>query len=79
MLARLAIGSVLASSSFAALLPTSPADSAPDALITPGPQIELLRKQNDLQYVGWVSDVSWSAETCGTGTYSQCIHEINLS
>jgi hypothetical protein len=72
MLTSFAIGSALVSGSFAALVPASPVVSTSDALITPGPRMELVRKQNDVQYVGWVSDVSWSVDTCGTGMLKSC-------
>ncbi|KAH8709986.1 hypothetical protein GQ44DRAFT_763285 [Phaeosphaeriaceae sp. PMI808] len=72
MLAHLSIGSALVLSSLASLVPT-PAAEESEALITPGPQIELLKKQNDLQYIGWVQFSSiWSTEKCDPGnTYYQ--------
>jgi hypothetical protein len=68
MFTQLTIGSALVSSSFAALLSSSPSVSTPAALITPGPQIELLKKQNDLQYIGYVSyKGTWTSELCDPG------------
>jgi hypothetical protein len=69
MLASVAFGAVLVSSSYAATLVASPVASTSDALITPGPQIELLRKQNDISYMGWISyNGTWSTEVCDPGT-----------
>jgi hypothetical protein len=68
MLAQLSIGSALVSSSLAALLSSSPSASTSGALITPGPQIELLKKQNDLQYIGYVEySGTWTSELCDPG------------
>jgi hypothetical protein len=68
MLAQLIIGSALVSSSLAALLSTSPSVSTLGALITPGPQIELLKKQNDLQYIGYLEYSGlWTSELCDLG------------
>jgi LPXTG-motif cell wall-anchored protein len=73
MLAQLVVSSALFSSSFAALLQPSPSAPAADAVITPGPQIELLRKQNDLQYMGWIfSSGTLTTDKCDPGhTYYQ--------
>lgn len=69
MLASVALGAALVSSSYAATFVASPVVSTSDALITPGPQIELLRKQNDISYMGWVSfNGTWSTEVCDPGT-----------
>jgi hypothetical protein len=70
MLANLILGTALASSSVAALLVASPIVSTSDALITPGPQMELLKRQNDQRYMGWVADSkgAWSTEICDLGT-----------
>jgi hypothetical protein len=68
MLTQLTIGSVLVSSSFAALLSSSPSVSTLAALITPGPQIELLKRQNDARYIGWLSTSgAWESEMCDQG------------
>ncbi|KAH7359557.1 hypothetical protein BKA66DRAFT_230658 [Pyrenochaeta sp. MPI-SDFR-AT-0127] len=71
MLAQRLIGSALFSGSLAAGL--APTRSTSDATITPGPQLELLRKQNDNRYIGWVSwNGLWSSEQCDVGgTYYQ--------
>ncbi|KAH5142113.1 hypothetical protein HBH70_081440 [Parastagonospora nodorum] len=68
MLAPTVILSALISSSIAALLPSA-VEPASDALITPGPQIELVRRQNDQRYMGWVADEAgaWSTEICDLG------------
>lgn len=73
MLASVAVGAALVSSSYAATLVASPVVSTSDALITPGPRIELLRKQNDISYMGWISyNGTWSTEVCDPGnTYYQ--------
>ncbi|KAF2125151.1 hypothetical protein P153DRAFT_360752 [Dothidotthia symphoricarpi CBS 119687] len=66
MYLHLLIGSVLSSPSFAALL--TPTSSTSDATITPGPQIELLKRQNGDQFMGWLSnDGTWGAESCNAG------------
>lgn len=69
MFAYLLIGTALVSSCGAALLASSPIVSTSDALITPGPQIELLKKQNDQRYMGWVADSkgAWSTDICDLG------------
>jgi hypothetical protein len=68
MLVNIAIGSALVSGSFAALLPASPVDSSPEALVTPGPShYELFKKQNDIRYIGWKYDPSWVIESCNAG------------
>ncbi|KAH7062848.1 hypothetical protein BKA63DRAFT_187560 [Paraphoma chrysanthemicola] len=67
MLVHLAIGSVLVYSSLAALQASQDV-TPPDAIITPGPNIELLRKQNNDQYIGWVQYSGfWSSQTCDFG------------
>jgi hypothetical protein len=68
MLAPTVILSALISSSIAALLPSA-VEPASDALITPGPQIEVVRRQNDQRYMGWVADEAdaWSTEICDLG------------
>ncbi|KAF1913315.1 hypothetical protein BDU57DRAFT_351297 [Ampelomyces quisqualis] len=73
MLTFLALGTALIPSSYAGAMVASPIVSTSDALITPGPQIELLRKQNDISYMGWVSyNGTWSTEICDPGnTYYQ--------
>ncbi|UPX20720.1 uncharacterized protein EKO05_0010945 [Ascochyta rabiei] len=65
------IGSALFSRSLAAIL--TPSAAASDPTITPGPEIELLRKQNDDRYMGWLSyDGVWSTQRCDAGaTYFQ--------
>lgn len=65
------VGSALFTRSLAAIL--TPSASTSDPTITPGPQIELLRKQNDDRYMGWVSyDGVWSTQECESGaTYFQ--------
>lgn len=78
MFAHLAIGSALLATSLAALV-VSPVVSTSDALITPGPNIELLRKQNNLQYIGWLEYSGyWSSETCDVGMHNavRISHEI---
>lgn len=71
MIAQLVLSLALTSGSTAALL--SPTASAADPTITPGPQIELFRKQNNDGYIGWVSwQGEWSSEQCDPGlTYFQ--------
>jgi hypothetical protein len=65
MFTSLAISSALVSSSLAALLPATP---VADAVITPGPNIELLRKQNDIRYMGYISYTEgWTSEICDVG------------
>jgi hypothetical protein len=79
MLVNIAISSALVSGSFAALLPASPVDSSPEALVTPGPShYELLRKQNDIRYVGWKFDPTWVADSCAAGMSAihACIKDI---
>ncbi|KAH7382536.1 hypothetical protein DE146DRAFT_636700 [Phaeosphaeria sp. MPI-PUGE-AT-0046c] len=73
MFTSLALGSALVSGSLAALLPASPVVSGSNAVITPGPNFELLRKQNDIRYMGWVSySEGWTSEICDVGnTYYQ--------
>jgi hypothetical protein len=70
MLASLAFGAALVSGSLAALPTASPVTSASDSLITPGPpQIELLRRQNDIRYMGWIAyNDTWTSEICDLGT-----------
>jgi hypothetical protein len=72
MHAKLLVGSALFTRTFAAIV--TPSASTADATITPGPQIELLRKQNDDRFMGWVSyeGIGWSSERCVAGaTYYQ--------
>jgi hypothetical protein len=71
MFAELAIGSALFAGSLAARL--APTSLTPDATITPGPKVELLRKQNDARDLGWLSwDGTWAIESCQEGgTYYQ--------
>ncbi|KAF9693921.1 hypothetical protein EKO04_007981 [Ascochyta lentis] len=61
------VGLTLFVCSLAAILTPS------DPTITPGPQIDLLRKQNDDRYMGWLSyDGAWSTQRCDAGaTYFQ--------
>jgi hypothetical protein len=70
MLATFAISATLVASSLAALLPASPVVSTSNALITPGPNFELFKKQNDIRYLGWVSGAGWSAVSCDAATLS---------
>ncbi|KAF1843321.1 uncharacterized protein K460DRAFT_368220 [Cucurbitaria berberidis CBS 394.84] len=71
MFTRLVIGSALFSGSLAVGIAPTPSTS--DATITPAPHIELLRKQNDARYMGWVMQNGlWSARQCELGgTYYQ--------
>jgi hypothetical protein len=65
MFTELAIGSMLISGSLAALAPTP---STVDATITPGPSIELLRKQNNARDIGWLLwSGTWGFESCQEG------------
>lgn len=63
MHAKVLVTSVLVTNSLAVLLPSSA--SSPDPTITPGPDIELFRKQNDVRYMGW-REISgeWSSLQC---------------
>lgn len=65
------VSSALFTRSLAAIL--APSASASDPTITPGPQIELLRKQNNDQYMGWVEyQGEWTTQDCDAGaTYFQ--------
>jgi hypothetical protein len=79
MLANIAIGSALVSGSFAALLPASPVDSSPEALVTPGPSHhELFGRQNNIRDVGWKFDPSWVMESCNPSMSAvrACIKDI---
>lgn len=69
--AKALAASVLLTGSFAALVTPSAATS--DPTITPGPNFELFRKQNNDQYMGWVSySGSWTSAECEAGaTYYQ--------
>ncbi|OSS47520.1 hypothetical protein B5807_07439 [Epicoccum nigrum] len=69
--AKALAASVLLTGSFAALVTPSAVTS--DPTITPGPNFELFRKQNNDQYIGWVSySGSWSSVECEAGaTYYQ--------
>lgn len=71
MFNHLVVSSALFASSLATGLVPTPSTS--DATITPGPQIELLRKQNNDRYIGWVSwNGEWASESCNLGgTYYQ--------
>ena len=72
MYSQLLIGLLLCSNSLAALIKPTP--STPDATITPAPHVELFRKQNDVRYIGWYTNLvqgNWSTHTCATGTYFQ--------
>ncbi|KAF2824340.1 hypothetical protein CC86DRAFT_54317 [Ophiobolus disseminans] len=73
MLTHLALGSALLSGSYATLVAPSQSAPAVDALITPGPQVELLKKQNNAAHIGWISfGGQWSSQTCDPGnTYYQ--------
>lgn len=47
-----------------------PSSSTPDATITPGPQVELLRKQDGNRFIGWympVSESTYTSQSCGAG------------
>ena len=66
MFAELAIGSALFAGSLAARL--GPTPSTPDATITPGPSIELMRKQNNAKDIGWLLwSGTWGFESCQEG------------
>jgi hypothetical protein len=66
MFAELAIGSALLLGSFAAHIAPTPSTS--DATITPGPQIELLKKQNNARDIGWLLwSGTWGFESCELG------------
>jgi hypothetical protein len=66
MPAKLAIGSVLLSVSLAARLAPTPSTS--NVIITPGPSIELLRKQNNARDIGWLLwSGTWGFESCQEG------------
>ncbi|KAH6611919.1 hypothetical protein C7974DRAFT_87396 [Boeremia exigua] len=60
------VASALFSSSLASIV--TPSVSAADPTITPGPNIELLRKQNDARFMGWVSISGvWTSQQCELG------------
>lgn len=67
------ISAVFTSATLAALL--APTPSTLDPTITPAPRIpiELLRKQNNDRFIGWLSvDGEWTTRTCEIGgTYYQ--------
>ncbi|KAF2623640.1 hypothetical protein BU25DRAFT_461732 [Macroventuria anomochaeta] len=71
MLAKVLVGSALSMSSLAFIV--TPSASTSDPTITPGPQIELWRKQNNDRYMGWVSQNGvWTSQQCESGaTYFQ--------
>jgi hypothetical protein len=71
MYAKVLIGSALLVPSLAAIV--TPSASHLDPTITPGPNIELFRKQNNDRYMGWVSISGiWSSQQCESGaTYFQ--------
>lgn len=73
MHAHMLIGSALVSSSLAVFVKPSAVEPTSPALITPGPQIELLRKQNNDRFMGWIEFSStWTSMTCSPGnTYYQ--------
>jgi hypothetical protein len=76
MLASLAFGAVLVSGSLAAVPTASPATSALEAVITQGPShIELMRRQNDVRYMGWIAyNNTWTSEICEAGMSSLHAH-----
>ncbi|CAO2652781.1 Nn.00g021920.m01.CDS01 [Neocucurbitaria sp. VM-36] len=71
MFTQLVIGSAIFSGGLAAGLAPTPSTS--DATITPGPQLELLRKQDDARYMGWwYWNGEWTTRECDLGgTYYQ--------
>lgn len=74
MFARVALGSALISSSLAIAVAPSAVQPDSEALITPAPQVELLKRQNNDRFMGWIQYTSdfWSSQTCATGnTYYQ--------
>jgi hypothetical protein len=67
MFAQLAIGSALLSGSLAARFAPTPSWIS-DATITPGPRIELLKKQNNARDLGWLLfSGNWEFESCQEG------------
>src|SRR5690242_295215 len=71
MHAKAIAASALLSGSLASIV--TPSASSSDPTITPGPNIELLRKQNNDRYMGWVAISGvWSSQQCESGaTYFQ--------
>lgn len=71
MYAKVLIGLALLVPSLAAVV--TPSASHLDPTITPGPNIELFRKQNNDRYMGWVSNSgTWLTQQCEPGvTYFQ--------
>ena len=66
MFAAIAIGLALLSGSLA--INVAPTRSTTDATITPSPQIELLRRQNDARDIGWLLwSSTWQFESCQSG------------
>jgi hypothetical protein len=57
------IGSALIASSLTIVIAPSPVEPTSPALITSGPRIELIRKQVDARFIGYVSglDSEWEA------------------
>ena len=71
MFAKAFIGSAIFVSSLGSTV--TPSASYLDPTITPGPSIELFRKQNDDRFMGWVSiSGTWLSQQCDLGvTYFQ--------
>jgi hypothetical protein len=69
MYSHLILGASLISQGLAAVVAHSPSDSATPAHITPGPQVELLRKQNNDRFMGYVelTPNTWTSLTCASG------------
>jgi len=71
MYAPYVITSALLTASYAKLLVVSKTPSSSDPTITEAPRVnfELLRRQNDGRFMGWISDSagSWSSQQCNSG------------
>jgi hypothetical protein len=70
MLACIALVLACVSSTSAAIVATSPTAPIRDATITSAPQIELLKRQNNANYMGWTTNRNggWETQSCNSGT-----------
>lgn len=71
MYAKALVGSALLVPSLAAIV--TPSAARLDPTITPGPNIELVKKQNNARFMGWVEQSGvWTSQECESGvTYFQ--------